>query len=451
MATNTLDESAGLPCDLGDGLTLRWATAADSEALAEYNVRHLSDHWSDQPAAPNEAVRGWTRDLMDGTHPTTRADDFTIVTDNRAGDRIVSSLCLISQTWAYAGIPFTVGRPELVSTSPAYRRQGLVRAQFAAIHARSAARGELVQAITGIAWYYRQFGYELTVAHGGSRRWLPFRIPTPAPAVPPAYRLRPATPADIPLLDRLYAEHCRHSLVTRLRDAAEWRYELGWKGFWIVEDAAGEPVGYAEARPEDGGDEPELVKTFILAELAVLPGQSLRAVAVFLGQAFQAQMEAANETRTVPMTSLALNLGPSHPAYAALGDLLEQYRPAWAWYVRVPDLPAFLRHITPVLEQRLAASVLAGHDGTLRLNCYRAHLTLVFSAGRLTEVGTYTPNRVEDGDAHFPDQTFLHLLFGHRTLAEVNYLYPDCYADPAAAVLLGILFPPQPSDPVPLG
>ncbi|MDQ2809370.1 MAG: GNAT family N-acetyltransferase [Chloroflexota bacterium] len=450
MMTTPSDESAGLPRDLGDGLTVRWATVTDTEALAEYNVRHLSDHWSDQPAKRNEGVGDWTRDLMGGTHPTTRAGDFTLVTDSRAGGRIVSSLCLISQTWAYAGIPFAVGRPEVVSTSPAYRRRGLVRAQMDAVHARSAARGELVQVITGIAWYYRQFGYAMTVAHGGSRRWLPFRIPA-APAADPPYQVRPATPDDIPLLTQLYAIHCRHGLLTRLRDAAEWRYELGWKGFWIVEDAAGAPVGYAEARPADGGDEPELVKTFSITELAVLPGQSLRAVAVALGQTFQAQLVEANKTRPVPLTSLALNLGPRHPVYAALGDLLEQYRPAWAWYIRVPDLPAFLRHIAPVLEQRLAASVLAGHSGTLRLNFYHAQLTLSFSAGRLTEIGTYSPNRVEDGDAHFPDHTFLHLLFGYRTLAEVNYLYPDCYADPAAAVLLGILFPQQPSDPVPLG
>ncbi|HMA34476.1 MAG TPA: GNAT family N-acetyltransferase, partial [Chloroflexia bacterium] len=269
------EETAGLPRSLGAGLTLRWATPADSEALAEYNVRHLSDHWSDHPAAPNEGLRAWTRDLMSGAHPTTRAADFTLVVDDHAGGRIVSSLCLIAQTWAYAGIPFAVGRPELVSTAPAYRRRGLVRAQFAAIHARSAARGELVQAITGIPWYYRQFGYELTMAHGGSCRWLPFRIPA-APTAPPPYHLRRATAADLPLLERLYAIHCAHSLVTRRRDAAEGQYELGWKQFWLVEDPGGGPVGYAEARPQDGGDEPELVKTFSVNELAVLPGHSLR-------------------------------------------------------------------------------------------------------------------------------------------------------------------------------
>jgi hypothetical protein len=337
-----------------------------------------------------------------------------------------------------------------VSTSPAYRRRGLVRAQFAAIHARSAARGELLQAITGIAWYYRQFGYEMTVALGGSRRWLPFRIPPPPPDAPPAYQLRPATPDDIPVLARLYAIHCSHLLVARQRDAAEWRYELGWKKFWLVTGAAGAPVGYAEAGVYDGSDDPDLQKAFTINELAVLPGQSLRAVNLFLGQTFQAQPAELNQTREQPLTTLALNLGPEHPAYAALGVLLEQYQPAWTWYIRVPDLAAFLRHIAPVLEQRLAESNMAGYTGTLRLNFYRAQIALVFSAGRLTEIGPYPSTKVEDGDAHFPDQTFLHLLLGHRTLAEVNYLYPDCYADPAAAVLLGILFPPGPSSVVPL-
>ncbi|HUS15016.1 MAG TPA: GNAT family N-acetyltransferase [Chloroflexia bacterium] len=442
------DENAGLPRSLGDGLTLRWATPDDIEAVADYNVRHLSDHVTDNPPVPNEGVRDWTRDLMRGRHPTTRASDFTVVVDEQAGGRIVSCLCLISQTWAYAGIPFGVGRPELVSTSPAYRRRGLVRAQMDAIHARSAARGELVQAITGIAWYYRQFGYELTMAHGGSRRWLPFRIPAAAPDSVPAYRLRPATDTDFALIDRLYAAHGSHQLVTRVRSEAEWRYELPWKKYWLVEDAAGAPVGYAQGRPADGGDEPELVKTFVVDELAVLPGRALRPVALFLGQAFLAQLVEANQTRTEPLTTLALNLGPAHPVYAALGDVLEAYRPAWVWFLRVPDLPAFLRHIAPVLEARLAASVMAGHTGALRLDFYRAQVQLTFSGGRLTDVSPYVPARMFDGDAHFPDLTFLHLLFGYRTLAEVNHIYPDCYADPEASVLLGILFPPQPSNPI---
>jgi hypothetical protein len=182
----------------------------------------------------------------------------------------------------------------------------------------------------------------------------------------------------------------------------------------------------------------------------VLPGHSLRAVALFLGPALQAELEALNATRARPLTGLALNLGPQHPAYTALGDLLEQYRPYYAWYVRVPDLPAFLRHIAPALEARLAGSVLAGHTGTLRLNFYQTQLALTFAAGRLAEIGTFTPSYIEDGDARFPSLTFLHVLLGHRTPAEIAHLYADCYVSPAAAVLLGILFPPKTSNPVPL-
>ena len=34
--------------------------------------------------------------------------------------------------------------------------------------------------------------------------------------------------------------------------------------------------------------------------------------------------------------------------------------PPYAWYVRVPDMPAFLRHIAPVLEARLGGIDHAG-------------------------------------------------------------------------------------------
>jgi len=63
-----------------------------------------------------------------------------------------------------------VGRPELVGTHPDYRRRGLIRAQFKIIHQWSAARGHAMQAITGIPWYYRQFGYEMALELHGSRQ-----------------------------------------------------------------------------------------------------------------------------------------------------------------------------------------------------------------------------------------------------------------------------------------
>ena len=91
-----------------------------------------------------------------------RPGDTTLVTDTRTG-AIASCLHLISQTWTYGGVPIGVGQPELIGTRPAYRGRGLVRAQFDVVHGWSAERGHRMQAIAGIPWFYRQFGYELAL------------------------------------------------------------------------------------------------------------------------------------------------------------------------------------------------------------------------------------------------------------------------------------------------
>ncbi len=87
-------------------------------------------------------------------------------------DKIVSSLNLIPQTWSYEGIEFGVGRPELVGTLPEFRGKGLVRAQFDEIHKWCIERNMPVQAITGIPYFYRQFGYEMALDLVGAQVWI---------------------------------------------------------------------------------------------------------------------------------------------------------------------------------------------------------------------------------------------------------------------------------------
>src|SRR2546423_1458805 len=161
-----------LPIDLPDGLLLRQSRADDVDALAAFNA-DVHRAGAPEPAA---WVAGWTRDLMRGNHPTHSPDCFTIVEEKATG-RIVSALNLISQTWSYAGIPFGVGRFELVGTHPEYRRRGLIRRQFEQVHRWSAERGELVQGITGIGWYYRQFGYAYALDHTGARHLPAHQVP----------------------------------------------------------------------------------------------------------------------------------------------------------------------------------------------------------------------------------------------------------------------------------
>lgn len=443
-----MSDQFGLPRNLGNGLTLRWATPADTEEIAAFNLRIHSD----DPENPEHFLIDWTRDLMSGNHPTTQASDFTVVTDDHDGGKIVSTLCLIGQTWAYEGIPFGVGRPELVGTDAAYRRRGLVRAQFEAIHALSASRGHMVQAITGVPWYYRQFGYEMTVNLGGGRNYrLGLHKESQTSADEP-YKLRPASVEDIPFLQELYAHACADGLLTRLRDAALWRYEMTEahrtseysRHFYVVEETAvSQPVAYVEYR--DWG------QSFGVRELSVRPGHSLRAVALFLIRSLEQEAVLLNPERKKPYQNIHFHFGESHPVYEALARELPTGRPPYAWYIRVADLPGFLRHIAPVLETRLQNSVMAGHSGAVKLNFYRSQLTMVFDKGKLVDLGTYEPERLESGDALFPELTFLKLLFGHRSLDELDAAFADCYANNETAVLLPILFPKRPSRLIELG
>jgi hypothetical protein len=170
----------------------------------------------------------------------------------------------------------------------------------------------------------------------------------------------------------------------------------------------------------------------------------------------QLEKEAAvlNESRPAAkrLAGVEFNLGEKHPLYDALDPELERLRRPYAWYVRVPDIPTFLRHVAPVLERRLAGSVMAGYSGAVKVNLYRSRFTLVWADGRLVEVGAdYGYKRLEDGDALFPELTFLQLLFGYRGIDELTLAYADLYTTSNdALILLRALFPRRSSRPLPM-
>ena len=433
-----------VPRDLGDGLILRQAMAADTEPLIALHALVLRDPGEQEP---DEGVIAWSRDLMERDHPTFEMGDFTVVEDACSG-AIVSSLCLISQTWSYGGIPLGVGRPELVATLPEYRRRGLVRAQFDLIHRWGVERGQHVQAITGIPWFYRQFGYEMGLTLGGWRRAYEPQVPQLKKGETEPYRVRPAEEADLPLIAQVYEGASDRYLVACVRDEALWRYELSGRSeknvnrreLRVVEMAEGEPVGFLAFAPSLW--ERALALTVYelkpgVSWLAVTPGVMRYLWATGVNLAAQGKKK---------FGAISFNLGPEHPVYRAISGRLPHARKPYAWYVRVPDLPGFLRHVAPVLERRLAESPLAGHTGELKVSFYQDGLRLALEDGRLNVVEPWQPTVEDDGAASFPGLTFLQLLFGYRTLEELEYAFADCWTkDDAARALLETLFPKQPS------
>ena len=431
--------------DLGDGLVLRRSIPQDADALAEFNARIHSDQG---PENPEERVGVWVRDLLTKPHPTFGPGDFTIVEDTHSGE-IVSSLNLISQEWSYSGIPFKVGRPELVGTKPEYRNRGLVRAQFEVVHQWSAERGELIQGITGIQYYYRIFGYEMGLALGGGRAGFLPHVPRLKEDEQEPYRVRPAAETDLPFIANLYYQANARYMLSCLRDEALWRYELHGKSeknvnrssLRIIESLQGEPVGFLAHWSSNWGA--MLAANSYEIKAGVSWASVTPSVIRYLFETGRAY--AAQEGKEAEFSSFGFWLGEDHPVYHIIKDRLPRLRKPYAWYVRVPDLPGFLRHIQPVLEQRLEASQLAGHTGELKLTFYRDGVILSFEQGRIKEIKSWKPEpQGHSGDAAFPQLTFLQLLFGYRTLDELNYAFADCWWDnDTAYALLNTLFPKQ--------
>jgi GNAT superfamily N-acetyltransferase len=431
---------------MGDSLVLRWSTAADVDAICTL-YRFVFRDKADGPF--NERVAAWARELMSGTHPLITANDFAVVEDTRHGG-IVAATCLLAQNLEYDDIPFTMGRPEIVATLPDYRNRGLIRAIFELIHARSEVRGHLVQGITGISYYYRQFGYEYALDLGGERI-TPFAlIPKAKEGETDPYSLREATADDLLLVLSLYEQERSRATISTDIGEAFWNHQInrrdpllgeGWRAFLIL-DREERPVGYVLPGRVRWGE------TLGVFGMSVEQGISFAAVmpSVLRGLQSVAVETEPSKPDAPPAANLHFMFGRSHPAYELLGDTFApRYTPPYAWYIRVPDLPAFILHIAPVLERRLADSPMAGHTGELKIDFYRGGLRLAFEGGRLATAEHWRRPVWEGGaKAGFPPLVFLQLLFGHRSLADLRYAFPDVWTgDEDSRVLLEALFPPQ--------
>ena len=433
--------------DLGDGLILRQATPADGEALATFNAYV---HQREDANESDERVGVWVRDLIERPHPTFHPSDFTIV-ENVSTGAIVASLNLISQTWSYAGIEFKVGRPELVGTDPDFRERGLIRAQFETIHQWSAQRGEMVQAITGIPYYYRIFGYEMAMELGGGRAGFNPQVPKLKQGENEPYRIRNASEADLPFLMDLNSQADQRYLVSCVRDELMWRYELNGRGLQnvnrieikIVETQKSEAIGYLIHPPYRWG------AMMPVTGYEIKSGRSWVDVTPTVIRYLQSTgAEYSTESgKDQDAEAFGFWLGSDHPVYKVIPDRLPRIRDPYAWYLRVPDLPGFIQHIAPALEARLAISPLVGHSGELKLTFYRSGLRLVFETGQMVGIEEWKPTpQGHSGDAGFPGLTFLQLVFGYRNLADLKFAFADCWAkNDQARVLLEILFPKQAS------
>ncbi len=437
--------------DLGDGLILRWSTSADTEPIA---TLHGLVHRDKADDPPNQSVIRYIRALMHGDHLFMGPHDFALIEDTgKEGHPVVACTCLWKHTWTYEGIPLSVGRPEMVATDATYRHRGLIRALFEVVHARSEAEGDLVQAITGIAYFYRQFGYEYALE-------LEDRRVTPVALIPPAREgetemvsLRAATREDVPLIERLYERRRIGSIVSTTITRTQWLYDIEqWKthpelgrsiAFQMIVGADGQTIGFIAPDASRRG------KHLGVWLLEFDEGVNISAVMPSLLRALDHYGVALEVSRpnAAPFSEISFNLGSTHPVHEVLGSVLDRAdEPPYAWYVRVKNLPAFLMHIAPALEKRLASSPVAGYSGEIKLDFYRDGLKMVFERGHLLAIeGWRPPFYGSEASAAFPPLVFLQVVFGHRSIEALREILPDVWVNPETRLLLKTLFPTRPS------
>ncbi len=434
------------PLEIEPGIILRRACKQDANRLAEFNGRI---HGEDEEDKRRIAI--WSRDLINGLHPTICPTDFTVV-EVQNSRKIVSSMNLISQTWTYDGIPFKVGRPEIVGTDPEYRHRGFVRKQFDAVHAWSQSRGEMVQGITGIPYYYRQFGYEMTVELDNWRAGYEVNVPALKKDEKEKFLFRKAVLEDVPYLQKNYTKSQLRYRLSCIRDRKIWEYDLTGRD---KEDVC--RVEIMVITTLDGKRVGIIVHPFYLHEnmLQVIYleigdpanwADAAPAIVRYLWNTGQDYAKSENKK----CLGYQFIFGSDHPLFRVASHLAPRTRTPYTWYIRIPNLPEFIGIIKPALDVRLARSEWSSFTGDVRIGFYRDGIDLKFTRGKIKRIETYIPQKWDDAEAAFPNFTFFHLIFGWKSMDDLRSIFPDCWVKEEKRGFLDALFPKQLSNIWPL-
>ncbi len=375
--------------------------------------------------ALNEAVtgEGAIGDRLLRHHPTTTHADYLLVEDEHTGEA-VSTICLMPWQCHFDGIVLQTAMLEMVVTHPAYRQRGLVRAQINRFHQWVNERGYDLSIIQGIPYYYRQYGYAYALDHTPLALLPAWRVPDAASPAP--FVLRPATLADVDRLTALYDSALAEHHVYVQRDAADRRYLLQHADYpvRIVTDSRTEQaVGYlcVSAR----GQHLHVHENSITDNAA--GWAVLRQLKTETSGEIQVVGSSANR-----LVRLARSLGSQSP-------------PGDQWLLRLTDPVDFLRKIAPILDRRLAQAGWADLSADLCINFFRHALVIHIEQSRVQSVQSVgfvdASMGAEGGDLCIPPDAFVRLLFGYRTLDELQDAWPDIRQRPASRALLGVLFP----------
>ena len=430
---------------LPDGAILRWATTADAQA---YATLAEASFVLPQLQLSNPNVGPYARDMASGNHPLCRPSDIAVVC--APDGAMLAAAALLTQPLQYGEIDLAVGRPELVCSSPHVRQRGYVREIMNLLHHKSHARGDVMQAITGIPNYYHQFGYVWSVDYNAFRT---IQLSAITDATEDPLMVRKARVDEYATFVALYDNERkqRTTLLSTPYTAAYFQHALETSCSreqhvpHFICRQTGEIIGFVTMLTygdEDGG--------VCITGIGYAPTSSPHHYFLHTLSALKAYALSLHKAHPLfpEITKLYIQVD-AQPAWEALFttfSLLTNYESPYTWYLRVPDFVPLLWQIRGILEQRLAASAFRGYTGSLILWFYGHGLEMTWHQGTLHQIKPWTaPAYGEPFHATYPPGIFAQQLFGWRSFRELHTWRKDVWAQAQSIPMLDALFPTQSS------
>lgn len=287
-------------------------------------------------------------------------------------------------------------------------------------HRRSSDRGDLLQVMIGIPYFYRQFGYSYAIPIP-----LPWEVRT-VPAADSEILVRAAGSADIAAMAALQAQAQSGADVRMAHSDGCWRWLVQRSASTqLVAERGGVTIATARQTPPE--------ESVVLGELA---GSSEGLLALISSVGHHGDV-AVVERPTAGVDAILAEI-------AEPPEVPERAR-EW-FYGRVGSLAPVLEHLRPVLLERFRSAGLGGHHEVL-LSSWRSHVRFSIDDDSMSEVISGGPEQapVSKGGSGIPPDALAPLLLGPFGAAGLEARYGDVLLG-RQRNLMEALFPPMTSD-----
>ena len=339
---------------------------------------------------------------------------WTVAVD---GERVVSTMGTYPMTARLGISEVPAALVEFVATDQAYEGQGLVRRQFDYHQADLERRGELLEVMVGITYFYRKLGYEYALPVAGWQKIASADIPE----LPAGWSVRSATEKDIDTILRLQRQACATVGFAAGLSEQMWVFLLRSPVYeTLLAENDGVPRACGRIYMDDG-------EPFVM-DLAASDRSGMEAVLAGV----------ASHAVGQPVTNLTR---PGLPVQLdGLGSIDVTGE---AYYTRIGNPVRWLNAVRPELSRRLAASSLADEEGEGMISLYGSSITFAYRAGDVGEfsAGPRVQAPISQGGSGVPPDLMTSLLVGPLGFSALAARHPDVNAG-RQAELMDILFPP---------